>query len=308
MKSFTNIILTIAASCFSASFAFADTITVCLDGTCDFTDPTEAAKVSLSGDTLEIAAGTYLLQEPLICKDGVHIQGAIDSDGNPTTILDAHGVGQVFAAVYTNEGTVAENLVMINGVGEYGGGVRLAGANLLFRNCVIRDNHALWSGGGMYINLHSSITMIDCVIMNNIAQHPKWENDGTGGGIRYTSQGGSFRLIDCTVTGNYADMGYGGIFASGGAPLMLERTRLCGNTAPSSPQSGGTITIYGGCIANDCNSCDVTEPADLNFDGSINVTDLLLLIDMWGGTGSADIDSNGVVDVSDLLILIDSWG
>ena len=49
------------------------------------------------------------------------------------------------------------------------------------------------------------------------------------------------------------------------------------------------------------------QPADLNFDGSINVTDLLLLIDMWGGTGSADIDSNGVVDVSDLLILIGSW-
>ncbi len=52
--------------------------------------------------------------------------------------------------------------------------------------------------------------------------------------------------------------------------------------------------------------------ADLNHDGSVNVSDILLLIDAWGSTDlglcSSDIDSDGVVAVSDLLVLIDSWG
>lgn len=305
-----NNLLSFAAFVFISKLGFADNITVCLNGKCDFDDPLEAMDFATAGDIIEISEGTYLLEETLVCKDGVHIQGAVDSDGNPTTTLDAQGLGQVLGAVYTNEGTMVENLVMINGVGEYGGGVRLAAADLIFRNCIIRDNHALWHGGGMYINLHSSITMIDCVIMNNIAQHPKWENNGFGGAFRFATNSGMFRLVDCTVTGNYADSGIGGIMGgSEGAPLILERTRVCGNTAPSTPQSGGgVITILGGCIEDDCDSCDVTVPADLNFDGIVNVTDLLILLDMWGSNGSADIDFSGVVDVSDLLILIGAWG
>ena len=308
MKSPSHIFFPLLALSVFTSSAFAETVTVCLDGTCDFDDPVVAMEFMAAGDTLEIAAGAYMLEETLVCRDGVHIQGAVDSDGNPTTILDAQGLGQVFGAVYVNEGTMVENLVMINGVGEYGGGIRIAASDLIFRNCIIRDNHAFWHGGGMYINLHSTITMIDCVIMNNIAQHPKWVNNGFGGAFRFTSTSGMFRLVDCTVTGNYADGGVGGIMGgSEGAPLILERTRVCGNTAPSNPQSGGVITILGGCIENDCDSCEITEPADLNFDGSVNVIDLLLLLEMWGSNGSADIDASGVVDVSDLLILIGSW-
>jgi len=53
---------------------------------------------------------------------------------------------------------------------------------------------------------------------------------------------------------------------------------------------------------------------DLNGDGSVNVTDLNMLIAMWGSCGgcNADIDpspcGNGTVNVSDMLLLISNYG
>lgn len=51
--------------------------------------------------------------------------------------------------------------------------------------------------------------------------------------------------------------------------------------------------------------------ADLNQDGSVDVSDLLLLLAAWGSCPrpcSADLNGDGVVDVSDLLILLANWG
>lgn len=51
-------------------------------------------------------------------------------------------------------------------------------------------------------------------------------------------------------------------------------------------------------------------PSDLNNDGVVDVSDLLVLFANWGPCGvcSSDINSDGVVDVSDLLLLLGSWG
>ncbi len=50
------------------------------------------------------------------------------------------------------------------------------------------------------------------------------------------------------------------------------------------------------------------EP-DINGDGYVNVTELLVVIDQWGLTNSpADVNYDGIVDVSDLLVVVGSWG
>ena len=54
-------------------------------------------------------------------------------------------------------------------------------------------------------------------------------------------------------------------------------------------------------LANAC-------PADTNNDGLVNVTDILIVIGDWGGSGAGDVDSNGVVDVTDLLAIVSAWG
>jgi len=57
---------------------------------------------------------------------------------------------------------------------------------------------------------------------------------------------------------------------------------------------------------------DVIEPCpgDLNDDGVVNVSDLLILLGAWGDCSGCDADLNGdgVVNVSDLLILLGAWG
>lgn len=51
-------------------------------------------------------------------------------------------------------------------------------------------------------------------------------------------------------------------------------------------------------------------PADFDFNCEVNVTDLLLLLALWGTDpgGPPDIDGNGAVDVTDLLALLGTWG
>ncbi|MHC5028261.1 MAG: CE1 family esterase [Planctomycetota bacterium] len=49
--------------------------------------------------------------------------------------------------------------------------------------------------------------------------------------------------------------------------------------------------------------------ADLDGDGSVGASDLVLLITSWGGGGgAADLDGDGSVTVADLVLLIGAWG
>jgi len=48
---------------------------------------------------------------------------------------------------------------------------------------------------------------------------------------------------------------------------------------------------------------------DINGDGYVNVSDLLVVIDQWGLANSpADVNFDGIVDVADLLIVVGNWG
>ena len=55
------------------------------------------------------------------------------------------------------------------------------------------------------------------------------------------------------------------------------------------------------------------NPADLNQDGSVNATDLLILLSSWGSCGDcadcpADLNDDCAVGAADLIILLGNWG
>jgi hypothetical protein len=49
-------------------------------------------------------------------------------------------------------------------------------------------------------------------------------------------------------------------------------------------------------------------PADLDGNGTVDVSDLLALLANWGGSGDGDLNDDGIVDVEDLLALLGAWG
>ena len=164
----------------------ADTITVCPDGSCDFTDPAAATESAMSGDTIEIAAGTYLLENTVgFGANGpvanVTIRGAVGSDGQPVTVLDGQGLLIPLGVVYADQALI-ENLVITNGYGDYGGGSRfIASPNVTVRNCIslgIRHRN----GGGVRLSLDTTLNLVDCAISDNTADHPQWGGQSYGAG------------------------------------------------------------------------------------------------------------------------------
>jgi hypothetical protein len=302
-----------------AAAAHAGTVTVCLDGTCDFTDPAGAVNAAVAGDTVLIAAGTYPLTSTVFSY-GKHltIRGAVDAQGRPATVLDGQGQRNVLGALSVTSQMRFENLVVTNGRADYGGGVFLSSASPVFQNCHIRDNVARFSGGGIFLSQPCSPTLIGCEITGNHAGTAKWPGEGSGGAMRLGS--GVVTLVDCAVRGNSADGFGGGFILVSASTLVLESTRVCGNSAPNGAQvhlnggGGSLIEGAGSCISNDCDDCPEAPacPADLNGDALVNAADLAALLAGWGSCGKGacpvDLNGDGAVNAADLSVLLASWG
>jgi len=107
-----------------------------------------------------------------------------------------------------------------------------------------------------------------------------WHTIDSGGG---TSEGGDFGL-----TGTIGQHDGGG------------------------PSTGGDFSLVGGFWAN---AGDVTStcPEDLDGDGVVAFSDLLMVLAAWGacpieGPCPEDLNGDGDVAFSDLLILLAAWG
>jgi hypothetical protein len=84
--------------------------------------------------------------------------------------------------------------------------------------------------------------------------------------------------------------------------ICLNRTSVDCGIANGNWLGAGTT-----CEENPCDEtiCD----SDIDQNGTVDVGDLLLVIDQWGLTDSpADINQDGIVDVTDLLIVVGNWG
>jgi hypothetical protein len=121
-----------------------------------------------------------------------------------------------------------------------GGGILIESNNALVRNCVITDNRASISGGGIaLLGTENSSSIINTYIYNN---HSMFSH----GGLDISSPG-SPKIVNCVIANNGGENG-GGIRSSSLSSPIIANCTIFGNTSePGSPgtgvRCGGAATI-----------------------------------------------------------------
>lgn len=172
-----------------------------------------------SGDTIQIAAGTYNEHDVQVSKE-LTLIGA----GAGSTIVDAGGNGRVFRI---NVSSTLSHMTIQNGLtpedsnlfNTSGAGVLVGSyTNTVLDNVVIADSEASGNGGGVFNN--GFLTISNSEIVANVA-------NGIGGGI-YNYNLGAITVTQSLVAENTAvGIQGGGIYT--GQPLTLVDTTIRGN-------------------------------------------------------------------------------
>lgn len=193
---------------------------------------------AISGDTIVFDTsleGTVLLDSALPALD---FDLTIEGPGADVIGVSGEGVTRVF--FIDLEATVTISGVTIVGGFEefsFGGGLWNLG-NLTIQDCVIRDNFAGVSGGG--ISNEGTLTLVRTTVSSNAV-----DEFGVGGGIENFE--GTATIVDSAIAGNAADFG-GGIenavdSEQGVATLTVTNSTISANNAS---EFGGGIDNFGG--------------------------------------------------------------
>ena len=199
-----------------------------------------------SGETVQVAAGTYL--ENITMTSGVVIQGA----GQGFSIIDGGASGSVVTAIGVDSAATLDGFTISNGLELNGGGMYNEGSSPTVSNCTFSGNSALFivsigDGGGMY-NWNSSPTVTNCTFSGN-------EAGGSGGGMMNMTS--TPTVTDCTFSGNSAYQG-GGMYNQISSPAVTNCT-FSGNSSASAAWGGGMV--------NDGSSPTVSKCSFFNNEG-----------------------------------------
>ncbi len=130
-----------------------------------------------------------------------------------------------------NDSLTFENLSITGGTAYRGGGIQVNDVvSLTLRDVTLYDNHAVDYGGGLFV-AGGNVLIEHSRIYGN-------HSELYGGGI-YSNQ--TVTLADSTIADNGANELGGGIYNSGSGQLNIENTTLSHNTVYSSVSGGGGI-------------------------------------------------------------------
>lgn len=264
----------------TTGLAFADTITVCPDGTCDHVDIASAVAAATAGDVIAVGAGTYAVSTPIELDDrDLVIEGPADGGKGLAVVIDGLDASSAFVC-RNGDATTFRNLSFTNGRGSdvtfpgvgtfsVGGAVQNFDASPSFEGC--RFANGVAEGGGAVFAFGSgTLGFDDCVFESNLSTA-----EGGGAILAFGSEAGalSLQVTNCDFLLNEAagDVGggdeegsYGGAISVLLADLHLADSQFTGNVSSGfggalgleAGDQPGTVLLVEGCefIGNEVES------------------------------------------------------
>jgi hypothetical protein len=211
-----------------------------------FTTITAALKHAHSGDSIDIAAGTYV-ENIHIGKDskkGEKIVLTVTGAGAGSTIIDGGSAGTV-VSIFPRAVVTLSGVTIQNGSAS---GIAVRDATLALSNCVVTNNNATGSGGGIDFEVSNhppkgtqQLHIDNTTISDNIT-------NAFGGGLAIN--GGSSDIIDTTISGNSSIGGNGGGVEIFSGEIAIANSTISGNQATGGEPMGGGINCIGTLVLN----------------------------------------------------------
>ena len=207
-----------------------------------------ALKHARSGDSITIAAGTYVENVHIgkNSKKGEKISLTITGAGAGSTIIDGGANGTV-VSIFPQADVTLSGVTVQNGSA---GGIAVRDGTLNLTNCAVTNNQTTGSGGGIDFAVSNhlpktapQLNIDNCTISGNTANGANAVFP-CGGGL---ASNGSANIINSTISGNTA---LGGVspertlfYGSGGGLCLggqttIANTTISGNQATGNPTGG----------------------------------------------------------------------
>ncbi|MDG2422534.1 MAG: right-handed parallel beta-helix repeat-containing protein [Phycisphaerales bacterium] len=200
--------------------------------------------------------------------------------------IGINGYGGAIRFYDEASGSFSDCDISNNTAKQYGGGISVRnGSYIQISNCTLTENTATNDdGGGIYFDSATGTVTYTTVFGNSA--------DGDGGGIHIRDAVPAAIIDYCHVTNNTTGDHGGGIWAYSESDLSLTNTTACNNTSSDDDSTSQVDPDDYYCCGNTIqDTCSATCPGDLNFDGIMDVADLLILIAEWTASDSIQIDT-----------------
>ena len=155
--------------------------------------------VHLSKGIFNLNNGTDHTDYGITINKNITIQGA----GSTQTIIDANGLNKIFS---------------------------INNSNVIIRDLTLKDGYSQ-SGGAITNTIGSNLTLINCIIINNVAS-------GFGGAI-YNS--GTLNITSCTLANNTVTNGYGSAVYNHNGTAEIHYNSIFGNNGNAIYSDAGTV-------------------------------------------------------------------
>ena len=254
--------------------------------------------------------------------------GMLCSPGDNTLIKNCKVLNNTGdAGIKMKYGTIDSCLVSGNNQGSgtsYSGAIRVISGNATVSNSVIHNND--FNGGGGISLYGGFVHVVNCTLFGNscAAFRPyngsmTIENTIVWGNEELTCSGTDMQISFSCLQESWPGENNFVLDPLFNDPYLytISEDSPCVDTGSNSAAEaiglkydlGGNPRYVGESVDIGAWEFQSSTCPDINNDGNVDVSDLLIVIGYWGTTASpADVTQDGIVDVSDILLVISNWG